>query len=829
MSDKTFKSRIVHKHDTETNWNKATNFIPKQGEIIVYDKDSTYSYERFKIGDGSTKVTALPFADAHKANASHTHTKSQITDFPTSLPANGGNADTVDGKHASDFATATGLSDLKSLVGDASVSSQISSAISTKANTSDLTTHTGNTTVHITSTERTNWNAAKTHADSAHAPSNAEANQNAFSNVTVGSTTVAADSKTDTLTLAGSNVTLTPDATNDKITIGITKANVTDALGYTPPTTNTTYGAAGTSLGLVKSGGDVSISSGVITVNDDSHNHVISNVDGLQDALDAKGSASDVSNLKTLVGDTSVSSQISSAIASKSDTGHTHDDRYYTETEINNKLSGKSDTSHTHSSYVNQNAFSNVKVGSSTIAADSATDTLTLTAGNNVTLTADTSGDGVTIAAKDTVYTHPTTSGNKHIPSGGSSGQILRWSADGTAAWGADNNTTYSNATTSTAGLMSSSDKTKLDGIATGATKVTVDSALSSTSTNPVQNKVVNSAISNLNTLVGDTSVTTQINNAIASKADLDTNGKVPSSQLPSYVDDVLEYSVKSNFPSTGESGKIYVDTATNLTYRWSGSAYVEISPTLALGETSSTAYRGDRGKIAYDHSQTAHAPSNANYYKHPTYTAKSSGLYKVTVDGTGHVSAATAVAKSDITGLGIPAQDTTYSVATTSANGLMSSTDKTNLDNLKSLVGDTSVSSQITSAIASKSDTGHTHDNRYYTESEIDNYNLITTSEIDNICQIPTANITVDNQDCSSDISFEEARSYIENFGRLYVYVTGLDSYGDGVNWINTIHALENNNTLINISNNTDMVVYANWHIEWTSSQIEVVVDEPL
>ena len=61
------------------------------------------------------------------------------------------------------------------------------------------------------------WNAAKTHADSAHAPSNAEANQNAFSNILVGSATVAADSKTDTLTLAsGSNVTITPDTANDK-------------------------------------------------------------------------------------------------------------------------------------------------------------------------------------------------------------------------------------------------------------------------------------------------------------------------------------------------------------------------------------------------------------------------------------------------------------------------------------------------------------------------------------------------------------------------------------------------------------------------------------
>lgn len=65
----------------------------------------------------------------------------------------------------------------------------------------------------------------------------------------------------------------------------------------------------------------------------------------------------------------------------------------------------------------------------------------------------------------DTVYTHPTTAGNKHIPAGGSSGQILRWSADGTAAWGADNNTTYNDATQSTHGLMTAADKKKLDGM----------------------------------------------------------------------------------------------------------------------------------------------------------------------------------------------------------------------------------------------------------------------------------------------------------------------------------------------------------------------------
>jgi len=73
-----------------------------------------------------------------------------------------------------------------------------------------------------------------------------------------------------------------------------------------------------------------------------------------------------------------------------------------------------------------------------------------------------------------------------------------------------------------------------------------------------------------------------------------------------------------------------------------------------------------------------------ANKYTHPSYTAKASGLYKTTVDSTGHVSATTAVAKADITALGIPAQDTTYSAATQSANGLMSSTDKTKLDGVE-------------------------------------------------------------------------------------------------------------------------------------------------
>lgn len=87
-----------------------------------------------------------------------------------------------------------------------------------------------------------------------------------------------------------------------------------------------------------------------------------------------------------------------------------------------------------------------------------------------------------------------------------------------------------------------------------------------------------------------------EVKSDLASKADL-VGGKVPAAQLPSFVDDVLEYDAMSSFPASGETGKIYVAKDTNLTYRWSGTQYVEISPSLALGETATTAYAGDKGK----------------------------------------------------------------------------------------------------------------------------------------------------------------------------------------------------------------------------------------
>lgn len=122
--------------------------------------------------------------------------------------------------------------------------------------------------------------------------------------------------------------------------------------------------------------------------------------------------------------------------------------------------------------------------------------------------------------------------------------------------------------------------------------------------------------------------------------AELDSTGKVPAAQLPAYVDDVVEYDSQDDFPKTGEDGKIYIATDTNLTYRWSGSQYVEISPSIALGETSSTAYRGDRGKAAYDHSQITSGNPHGTTADDIGAAPESHVSVKASTSGLGHVKA---------------------------------------------------------------------------------------------------------------------------------------------------------------------------------------------
>lgn len=178
--------------------------------------------------------------------------------------------------------------------------------------------------------------------------------------------------------------------------------------------------------------------------------------------------------------------------------------------------------------------------------------------------------------------------------------------------------------------------------------------------------------------LIGDTSeLNSKVQQFINSKgapnglASLNESGIIPSAQLPSYVGDVIEVDTFSNLPGTGESGKIYIVQDTNLTYRWSGTDYVEISKSLVLGETSSTAYPGDKGKATTD---------------------KLNRIPDKLITDTANVNQSTTEAVLNFTTYRQEAQqigrDTlTITSATTSQAGLMSSSDKTKLDGLPELV----------------------------------------------------------------------------------------------------------------------------------------------
>lgn len=174
----------------------------------------------------------------------------------------------------------------------------------------------------------------------------------------------------------------------------------------------------------------------------------------------------------------------------------------------------------------------------------------------------------------------------------------------------------------------------------------------------------------------GDTTITNSLNAFISTKgqpgglAELDSTGKVPAAQLPSYVDDVLEFSTKAQFPQIGEIGKIYVSKDTNLTYRWTGTQYLEISQSLALGETPSTAYSGDKGKVNRDALNSM--PTKLTSYLTPT--TSTGELVKINYK----------YAAKDGLNYG-PLQDDNIDIpsATTTNAGAMSAIDKGRLDDL--------------------------------------------------------------------------------------------------------------------------------------------------
>jgi hypothetical protein len=414
---------------------------------------------------------------------------------------------------------------------------------------------------------------------------------------------------------------------------------------------------------------------------------------------------------------------------------------------VKTELDKKAEKEHEHTQYENQNAFAKVTVGATTIEADNTSDGITIVGSSNVTVTPDAASKKITIEAKDTTYEAATSTApglmsatdkakldgialnaNKYelpvattdVLGGVKQGENITIAEDGTIS---SKNTEYGIVTTTKEGLMSAGDKEKLDGIAANATRVLVDAELSSTSENAIQNKAVKAALDGKSDSDHTHDYIPNSQKGVANGvATLDENGQVPATQLPSYVDDVIEVANYDALPETGETGKIYVTLDDNLTYRWGGTAYVEISKSLAIGTTGSTAaagnHRHDNATTEADgFMSTAMVEklngieSGANAYVLPEASATQLGGVKVGKNLT-------------MTNGVLDATDTIYEDATTSTSGLMSGADKTKLDGIADgatkVIVDTELSNSsvnaiqnkaVKAALDNKSDVGHTHD----------------------------------------------------------------------------------------------------------------------
>ena len=371
--------------------------------------------------------------------------------------------------------------------------------------------------------------------------SGAEVNQNAFSNVKIGSTTVAADGKTDTLELvAGSNVTITPDATNDKITIAAT---------------DTTYSEASTSAAGLMSTSDKTKLNGIATgaeVNQNAFSNV--KVGSTTVAADAKTDTLELvagTNI-TLTPDTANDKITITATDTTYSDAVANGDSGLMSGADKAKLNGIATGAE-----VNQNAFSNIKVGSTTVAADTKTDTVELVAGSNITITPDATNDKITITATDTTYTAASATP----------------SMNGTAAVG------------------TSVKYAREDHVHP-----------SDTSRVPTSRTINGKALSSNITLAASdvSAVATSAVGAANGVCPLNASKVIDSQYLPSFVDDIVEAYARTSGTALGadwlsatsasgsaltpETGKIYVlmadsgDYAANTQFRWSGSAYVKLN-----------------------------------------------------------------------------------------------------------------------------------------------------------------------------------------------------------------------------------------------------------
>lgn len=516
-TEKEMKSRVVLKSDIEAHWEKATNFIPKKGELIIYLPDDTYDYPRFKVGDGETLVSSLPFTEEHLIELIDDLTAADIGAVPTSR--------TINGKDLSSDITLS-ASDVKALPSSTHIPSTLS----------EMTADDNNMTMTKAEKEKLAGIAAganKYSHPSTHAASMitglatiaTTGNYNDLSNKptipSVGNATVTinqkgskvgsftlnqssnvtidlSDTDTDTTYAAGTGLTLSGTTFKTKLksdsslgTIGTTSqlyAVGVDKNGqlcvnvpWTDTNTNTTY-TAGTGLTLsdttfkVKLNSESSLGTigttaqlyavgvdknGKLCVNvpwsDTTYSTGTSSTEGLTKLYTSTGSNTDGTMTRKAITEALEGKEVSGAAATAlsdaknytdgkisalvngapealdtldelaaalndnkdilstfaTKTGlkdHSDSNVHVTSTERTNWNAAYTHSTSSHApsnAEKNQNAFSNIVVGSATIAAETATDTVTFVAGSNVTLTPDANNDKITIAAKDTVYSHP--------------------------------------------------------------------------------------------------------------------------------------------------------------------------------------------------------------------------------------------------------------------------------------------------------------------------------------------------------------------------------------------------------------------------------------
>lgn len=368
----------------------------------------------------------------------------------------------------------------------------------------------------------------------------------------------------------------------------ITKANVTTALGYTPYTqaeVNTLLGG--------KANSSHQQAASTITVDPLKH-YTSSDVQTALEAMETDIQANE----------TGLNSKVP------------------TSTEINGKkLTGNIDLSaddvgaakknHTHDNYVNQEAFSNVKVGSTTIAAKTAEDALEIIAGDGITLDPNATNNKITI----------TNSGVRTVTTGSTNGTIA-----------------VNGANVSVKGLGSAAytASTAYDAAGTAANKANTAESNAKSYTDTKIANLINGAPETLNTL-GEIATAMANNQGVVEALD-EAIGK------------------KSDVGHTHDD-RYYTETEVN------DLLAAKVNTESGKGLSTNDYTTDEKNKLK-------NIAAGANAYVHPSYTAKSSGLYKVTVDSSGHVSATSAVAKADITALGIPSTNTTYSNFVKSGSG---------------------------------------------------------------------------------------------------------------------------------------------------------------